>query len=147
MCHFCLGAWRASERVSALALCQDDRQSSGRGCCVGLCGRAAPQWAHEGGSAGKHTCLNPPSVRVLCYDRRVVARPDESQVLNPKCQEDGDVGKGILWTPSSAVCPKRDLATYLFFGSRPQSNRSAHIWWVPAMAIHRMLSLWTSESL
>ena len=45
------------------------------------------------------------------------------------------------------VYPKRDVTTYFFFGNLPQSNRNAHIWWVPAMAIHRMSSLWTSEPL
>lgn len=37
------------------------------------------------------------------------------------------------------------VVTYLLFGREPESRRSAHIWWVPAMAIHRMSFLWTSE--
>lgn len=43
----------------------------------------------------------------------------------------------------------RSLITvaYLPFGSFPPSNISAHIWWVPAIAIHRISSSWIPETI
>lgn len=141
-CHFWVEALRATERLIPLSLPERlaKLQMVAASPAWSIAWQSsAPQWTCASGKEGEEPCLTLLRIRAV-----TVPWPSTSQLAQRRCNH-GDSRRGN--SVNSCPLPKRHTVTYFFFGSLPLSSSSAHIWWVPAMAIHRMSSLWISEPL